>query len=109
VEKNLARLVTSETPLYYPIAGERIEVENVITDANGGIAFFPTILVQVRLVRDDTPWSNRIDEFAIVKQHNPSVPRLSGVRIRRVLYFGTAPGNHLLAVSATKGGLTSLF
>jgi hypothetical protein len=81
-----------------------------ITDANGGIAFFPTILVQVRLVRDDdTPWSDWIDEFAIVKQHNPNVPRLSGARIRRVLKFGTAPGNHLLAVSATKGGLTSWF
>jgi hypothetical protein len=58
-------------------------------------------------VRDnDTPWSGWINEDAIVKQHG--TPRLSGVGIRHVLYIGTAPGNHLLAVSATKGGLTSL-
>ena len=53
---------------------------------------------------DNTPWDDWIDEIAIVKQSGPNVPRLSGVGIRRVLYFGTAPGNHLPAVSATKGG-----
>ena len=80
-----------------------------IMDSNGGIAFFPTFLVQVQLVRDDdTPWSDWIDEYAIVRQPDPNVPRLTGTRMRRVLYFSTAPGNHLLAVSGTKGGLTSL-
>jgi hypothetical protein len=78
-----------------------------IMDATGTITFFPRILVQVQLVRDDdTPWSDWIDEDAIVKQHG--APRLSGVGIRHVLYIGTAPGNDLLAISATKGGLTSL-
>jgi hypothetical protein len=78
-----------------------------VMDATGMITFFPRILVQVQLVRDDnTPWSNWIDEDAIVKQHG--APRLSGVGIRHVLYIGTAPGNDLLAISATKGGLTSL-
>jgi hypothetical protein len=80
-----------------------------ITNANGGITFFPTILVQVRLIRDNnTPWSDSIDEDAIVKQYSPNVPRLSGAGIRDVLYISTASGNHLLAISNTKGGLTSL-
>jgi hypothetical protein len=80
-----------------------------ITDANGGITVFPTIFVQVRLVRDDnTPWGDWINEVAIVKPYSPNMPRLSGVRIRRALYFDTAPGNHLLAVSTTVGGLASL-
>jgi hypothetical protein len=80
-----------------------------ITDANGTTTVFQTILVQVRLVRDDnTPWGDWIDELALVRQLGPNVPRLSGVGIRNVLYIATAPGNHLLAVSATKGGLTSL-
>jgi hypothetical protein len=36
-----------------------------------------TILVQVQLARDDnTPWSNWIDEFAIVRQSSPSIPYL---------------------------------
>ena len=80
-----------------------------ITDASGMITVFQTILVQVQLVRnDDTPWGNWIPEYAIVKQPSPNMPRLSGVGIRGALFIGTAPGNHLLAVSATKGGLTSL-
>ncbi|KIN00500.1 hypothetical protein OIDMADRAFT_19556 [Oidiodendron maius Zn] len=80
-----------------------------IIDANGSITLFQRILVQVQLVRDDnTPWSDWIDETAIVRQPSPNVIRLSGAEIREVLYFGTAPGNHLLAVSSTKGGLTSL-
>jgi len=80
-----------------------------IMDANGGSIVVPRIVVQVRLVRDDnTPWGDWIDELAIVKQPILNMPRLSGVWMRHVLFFGTAPGNHLLAVSATKGGLTSL-
>src|SRR2546421_7435169 len=80
-----------------------------IIDASGNITVFPTILVQVQLVRDDnTPWSDWIDERAIVRQPDPNVLRLSGVGIREVLFIGTAPGNHVLAVSATKGGLASL-
>ena len=38
-----------------------------ILDANGMITYFPTILVQVQLVRDDdTPWGDWIDELAIL-------------------------------------------
>jgi hypothetical protein len=36
------------------------------------------------------------------------LPRLSGAGIRDVLYFSTAPGSYVLAVSATKGGSASL-
>ena len=80
-----------------------------IIDANGTTTVFQTILIQVRLVRDDnTPWSDWIDELALVKPLGPNITRLTGIGIRNVLYIGTAPGNHLLAVSATKGGLTSL-
>jgi hypothetical protein len=96
----------------------QVEVRN----ANGTINNYPQIHVQVQLVRDDdSPWSNWINEWAIVKPSFPNVPRLSGVGIRGILYLpkgnvqrnsakstGTAPGNHLLAVAATKGGLTSL-
>jgi hypothetical protein len=79
-----------------------------VRDASGTITVCPRILVQVQLVRDDnTPWGGWIDELAIVKQPVLNVPRLSEVRMRRGLYIGTAPGNHLLAISATKGGLTS--
>lgn len=57
---------------------------------------------------DDTPWGNWIDELAIVKQPSPNVLRLSGFGIGNALYLGTAPGNHGLAVAATKGGMASL-
>jgi hypothetical protein len=81
-----------------------------IRDASGSITFLPTILVQVQLVKDDnSSWGDWIDEWAIVRQPGPNVTRLSGVGIREVLFIGTAPGNHLLAVSTTKGGLSSLF
>ena len=40
-----------------------------ITDANGTITSFDTILVQVQLVRDDnTPWGHWIDEDAILRE-----------------------------------------
>jgi hypothetical protein len=65
--------------------------------------------MRTQLARNDgTPWGDWIRERAIVKPLVQDLPRLSGRGIRRVLYMGTAPGNHLLAVSATKGGLTSL-
>jgi hypothetical protein len=79
-----------------------------VWDAGGNITFLPTILVEVQLVRDDnTPWGDWIHGRAIVRQPSPNLIRLSGVGIRYAFYIGTAPGNHLLAVSATKGGLTS--
>jgi len=80
-----------------------------VRSANGTTNTYPRIHVQVQLARtDDSPWSNWINEWAIVKPSSPNVPRLSGIGIRRILYLGTAPGNHLLAVAATKGGMTSL-
>jgi hypothetical protein len=78
--------------------------------ANGAINIYPRILVEVQLVRnDDSPWSDWIEEEAIVQPLHPGLSRLSGVGIRGALYIGTAPGNHFLAVAATKGGLNSLF
>ena len=85
------------------------QMETVIVDANGVMTPFPSLRVQVQLVdNENVPWSNWINELALVKQPGPNIPRLSGAGIRRVLYIGTAPGNQLLAVSATKSGLTSL-
>ena len=50
--------------------------------------------MQVQLVRDDSsPWSDWIDDLAIVRPARPGVARLSGVEIRDILYFGTAPGS----------------
>jgi hypothetical protein len=80
-----------------------------ISYANGAANIYPVILVQVQLVRgDNSAWSDWIEERAIVQPLRPGVSRLSGVGIRGVLYIGTAPGNHFLAVATTKGGLTSL-
>lgn len=85
------------------------QLNSNIEDAGGGVTSFRTIEVQVQLVRDDnTPWSQWIREIAIIRPSQPVVPRLSGTGIRRAFYIGTAPGNHLLAVSETKGGLTTL-
>ena len=82
---------------------------SAIIDASGVITLFSTLRVQVQLAREDnTPWSDWIDEKALVKQSGPNMPRLSGLGIRKVLYFGTAPGNHRLVASATAGGLGSL-
>jgi hypothetical protein len=78
--------------------------------ANGAINIYPKVLVEVQLVKNDgSPWSNWIEEEAIVQPLHPGLTRLSGLGIRRALFIGTAPGNHFLAVAATKGGLNSLF
>ena len=80
-----------------------------VRKASGTINRYRRLLLQFQLVReDDSPWSDWIDERALVKPVAPGVPRLSGNRIRDVMYLGTAPGNHFLAVAATKGGMTSL-
>src|ERR1700734_3134068 len=68
-----------------------------IRNANGTLDVCLKIRVQVQLVRDDdSPWSDWIDEVAIIRSASPGVSRLSGVMIRNVLYSGTAPGNHSL-------------
>ncbi|KAH8593171.1 hypothetical protein B0O99DRAFT_628289 [Bisporella sp. PMI_857] len=79
-----------------------------VIDANGVAIYCPSIAVEVLPVGNgDISWrSNWIVEEAIIR--NGFVPRLSGVAIRQHLYFGTAPGNHYLAVATTKGGLSSL-
>jgi hypothetical protein len=80
-----------------------------VRDASGTRHIYERLRVQVQLVRDDnSPWSDWIDERAIIKPASQGVPRLSGYGIRKVLYIGTAPGNHVLAVAAIKGGMTSL-
>jgi hypothetical protein len=80
-----------------------------VRNASGTINRYRRLRVQIQLVRDDdSPWSNWINDYAAIKPASQGVPRLSGCGIRRVLYLGTTPGNHLLAVAATKGGMTSL-
>ncbi len=77
-------------------------------DANGVVTDYASILVEVLLVGNgDIPWSsNWIVERAIIK--NGFAPRLSGLGIRQHFYFGTAPGNHYLAVATTMGGISCL-
>lgn len=80
-----------------------------ISSANGAVDHCLLVMVEVQLVQDDlTPWTPWIEELAIVRQVQPGLLRLSGAGIRERLYFGTAPGNHFVAVSSTKGGLPSL-
>ena len=80
-----------------------------VRDANGVVTPFRRIMVQVKLVKDDnSPWSDWIAEDAMVRQPGLGILRLSGGGVRRALYIGTAPGNHLLAISATRGGLPPL-
>src|SRR6266536_2294030 len=80
-----------------------------IACANGVINIYPRIRVEVQMVRDDnTSWSEWIEEDAIIQPDGPGLSRLSDYGIRNVLYLGTSPGNHSLAVAATKGGLASL-
>jgi hypothetical protein len=83
---------------------------NITTrNASGTIHVYREILVEAQLVRNDnTPWSDWISEYAIVRPAGPGITRLSGVGIRDILYFGTAPSNHSLTVAATKGGMASL-
>jgi hypothetical protein len=84
---------------------EMVEVRN----ANGAVDELRSILVEVQLVRDDdSPWTDWIREAATIMPVQPGISRLSGPAMRDVLYFGTAPGNQTLAVSTTKGGLSSL-
>jgi hypothetical protein len=57
-----------------------------VVDSNGNMTPFPTLPVQVRLVRNDnTSWGGWINEFALVK---PVGPRLTGTAsgIRHVLW-----------------------
>jgi hypothetical protein len=57
--------------------------QTAVRNANGTIDICPEILVQVQLARDDSsPWSDWIDDLAIVRPARPGVARLSGVGIR---------------------------
>jgi hypothetical protein len=86
---DILSLFTTDLPRLGNIQGYTgWQAPTTVIDANSGMTFFPTILVQVRLVRDDnTPWGDWIDEAAIVRQPSPGVSRLSGVGIRNVLYI----------------------
>jgi hypothetical protein len=86
---DILSLFTTDLPRLGNIQGYTgWQAPTTVIDANSGMTFFPTILVQVRLVRDDnTPWGDWIDEAAIVRQPSPGVSRLSGVGIRNLLYI----------------------
>ena len=85
------------------------QMETVIVDANGVMTPFPSLRVQVQLVdNENVPWSGSIIMSSPWSSNLVPTYHDSAAGIRRVLYIGTAPGNHLLAVSATKSGLTSL-
>ncbi|KAI9767992.1 MAG: hypothetical protein M1840_005304 [Geoglossum simile] len=58
----------------------------VVSNADGAIGVYPAIRVQVQPVRDENlPWSEWINEKAIVRPIGPGTPRLSGTGIRDVL------------------------
>jgi hypothetical protein len=61
----------------------------------------------MQLVDDNSPWSDWIEEYAIVQPLHPGASRLSGRGIGRFLYLGTGPGNHFLAVAATRTATVS--
>jgi hypothetical protein len=83
--------------------------EVTVRNASGTVNRYRRIRVQFQLLRDDdSPWSNWINDYAVIKPDSQGVPRLSGCGIRRVMYLGTPPGNHLLAIATTKGGMASL-
>jgi hypothetical protein len=48
-----------------------------IACANGAISIYPRICVEIQMVRDDnTPWSDWIEEEAIIQADSPSLSRL---------------------------------
>jgi hypothetical protein len=50
-----------------------------VRDASGEKHTYERLRVQVQLVRnDDSPWSDWINEYAVVKPASRGVPRLSG-------------------------------
>jgi hypothetical protein len=80
-----------------------------VMDAGGNVESLPSLWVQIRLVTQDfIPWSEWIDETAIIRDLVPGLARLSGGAIRDHLYFGLGPGNEILAVGKTKNGMSSL-
>ncbi|KFY15433.1 hypothetical protein V492_01986 [Pseudogymnoascus sp. VKM F-4246] len=80
-----------------------------IINANGAADTCMCMLVEIQLIKDDySPWGDWIRKRAIIRPNQPGTSSLSGPGMRDVLYFGTAPGNHTIAVSTTKGGLSSL-
>lgn len=83
--------------------------ECIVTDANDIATVLSQLFVSVWLVDNhDESWDDWILKRAIVRTPTPFVERLSGRGFRDVFCIGTGPGNHVLAVSASKGGLTSL-
>ncbi len=61
------------------------------------------------VTENNPPWSDWIEEEAIIQSDSPGLSRLSVYGIREVLYLGTSLGNHSLAFATTNGGLTSYF
>ena len=81
----------------------------LVMDAGGRVDYVPQISVEFQLVtRNNIPWGPWIEEQAVVRADIPGITRLSGSGIRDHFYFGTPPGNDLVAVSLNKGGMTSL-
>jgi len=59
-----------------------------VLTADGSVATLPQLYLQVRLIRlDNTPWSNWIDEVAVVRPDVPGVARLTGIGIRESFFF----------------------
>lgn len=82
---------------------------SAVENASGDLEMLPTVCLQARLVTEGfVPWSEWFEEVAIVRRARPGITRLSGAGIRRGFYFGTSPGNQVLSVGGTRGGMASL-
>ena len=80
-------------------------------DTTGGLSTRHGVVVECRVVDNKmTPLTPCYWELASVYPPNTpgSVPRLSGVNMRRLLYFATAPGQAPLYVAQKKSNLASL-
>ena len=78
-----------------------------IQTANGSVAR-QSILFEMKLRKPDgTPASGWFVEEGVITPSGQINTRLSGSRIRRHLYFATAPGNQALYVARKKNGIAS--
>jgi hypothetical protein len=77
----------------------------VTVDATGGQTRRERIPVQIRPIRaNNSEWGNWINELAVIKRPLPGLPRLSGQRMRRILFFWNRAH---VGVATTKGGMSS--
>jgi hypothetical protein len=78
-----------------------------ICDAGGVVTYLERIRIEVMLIGQDgrTEITGWFVEDAVVRRNQPGVRRLSGMNMRRQLYFATPRGNASLFVAERKNGI----